>query len=284
MDELQALVANVADRRNRGARADFHGLSPEQMHRLLHFPFTSPHLVCFPDPMEGPLSAPILTLFGMIAEAVGEKGLKPTATGNLPRALCREAALTLWGEEVYRENTRFGGINKEEDFKDLHVTRVVAELAGFLRKHKGRFVLSRACRRMLTERGVDALYPALFRVYVEKYNWWYGTRFQDVPFLQQSFLFTLYLLTRLGSEWSPTTRYEDAFLGAFPQVLDEIAGSQYFTPEAEFRSMYHCLVFRDFTDLLGLAEVEPVGENRMLPKEYRVRRRPLLERAVQFLF
>ncbi|MDF1553715.1 MAG: SEC-C metal-binding domain-containing protein [Deferrisomatales bacterium] len=283
MEGLQTLIANVAGRRNREARTDFHGLSPEQMHRLLHFPFTSPHLVRFPDPIEGPLSAPILTLFGVIAEAVGEKGLKPTAKGNLPRALCREAALTRWGDETYRENTHFRDINKEEDFSDLHVTRVVAELAGLLRKYKGRFVLSRPCRRMLAEGGIEALYPALFRAYVVKLNWWYGTRFPEVPFLQQSFLFTLYLLTRLGSEWSPATRYEDAFLHAFPRVLDEIAGNQYITPEAGFRFMYHYIVLHNFTGLLGLAEVEPVGENRFLAKEYRVRRQPLLEGAVQFL-
>ena len=127
MEELQALVANVTDRRNRDARSDFHGLSPEQMHRLLHFPIASPHLVCFPDPIEGPLSAPILTLFGIIAEAVGEKGLKPTAKGNLPRALCRAAALTHWGDESYREHTRFGGINKTGS---AHCLRLKSERNG----------------------------------------------------------------------------------------------------------------------------------------------------------
>lgn len=36
-------------------------------------------------------------LFRLLVDAIGEQGLKPTAKGNLPRALCREAALAYWG-------------------------------------------------------------------------------------------------------------------------------------------------------------------------------------------
>ncbi|MDF1554062.1 MAG: SEC-C metal-binding domain-containing protein [Deferrisomatales bacterium] len=282
MEELQALVADLNERRNRSARGDFEGLSPEQMHRLLDFPFSSPQFVTFADPVPEPVSAPILTLFGCIAEAIGERGLKPTAQGNLPRALCREVAQTFWGDEEYREHTRFGGINKEENFSDLHVTRVVAELAGLVRKYRGHFILSRNCRQLLADGGVAAVYPMLFRIYVERFNWWYGTRFPEVPFLQQSFLFSLYLLTRLGEDWNPTTRYEDAFLQAFPQVLDEVPASPYRTPEKEFRSAYNHIVLHNFSRRLGLAEVEPVGEQRILASEHRVRRRPLLQQVIRF--
>jgi len=65
LNEVRASVGRHTQQRNQRPLDEFRGLSPEQMHRLLHFTFTS--------------------------------------------------------EEVYRENTRFGGINREEDFLDLHI-------------------------------------------------------------------------------------------------------------------------------------------------------------------
>jgi hypothetical protein len=45
------------------------------MHRILAFPFESPELVTYAPLVAPGSSAPILTLFGLLAEAVGEKGL-----------------------------------------------------------------------------------------------------------------------------------------------------------------------------------------------------------------
>ncbi len=112
LKEAQAFLDQITQQQNRQPLDEFHGLSPEQMHQILDFPFTSPRLVRFPEALD----------------AIGEQGLKPTAKGNLPRNFCREAALAYWGEQQYQEKTRFGGINREEDFDDLHVTRLVAEL------------------------------------------------------------------------------------------------------------------------------------------------------------
>lgn len=284
LEHLQALTAEVVNRRNRTPRADFHGLTPEQMHHLLHFPFTSPHLVAFPDPIEGTLEAPLLTLFRLLAEGVGEAGVKPTATGNLPRALCREIALRFLGEEEYQSQLRWGAIQKEVDFSGLHVARIVAGMAGLLRKYKGRFVLTREYLRRLATAGDAGVYPALFRAYVGKFNWLYGTRFPDAPFLQHSFLFSLYLLSRLGNDWRLTTEYEDAFLGAFPQVLDAFIGNTYFTPESSFRAAYRSTVLFGFASQLGLAEWESVDGEGRFSRQCRVRSRPALANVVRFLF
>ena len=134
IEEANVFLSNYNQQRNTAPRDDFHGLSPDQMHSFIHFPFASPQLVTFPTIIDETPTAPVLTLFRLLVEAIGEKGLKPTATGNLPRNFCREAALTYWGEETYRERTRFGGINKEEDFPDLNTTRHIAEMAGLIRK------------------------------------------------------------------------------------------------------------------------------------------------------
>jgi len=281
MSEVQTFLSHHAQTQNQKPLDEFHGLSPEQMHRMLNFPFASPEFVRFPEVLDTNPAAPMLTLFGLLTEAIGEKGLKPTAKGNLPRKFCREAALVFWGEDVYRDKTRFGGINSEEDFLELHITRLTAELAGLVRKYKGRFILSRNCRALLSGDGLAALYPRMFRVYVEQFNWGYWDRYPELRFMQTAFLFTLHLLTRYGEDWRAHEFYEDSFLRAFPLVLDELPQDYVFTPEEEARSCYTWRTLVHFVGFLGLAAVEPVSDNR-IGREYRVKNLPLLRDAVRF--
>lgn len=280
LSEVQTFIEHHTQQRNQAPVDEFHGLSPEQMHRILHFPFASPELIRFPEILDTSPKAPILTLFSLLAETIGEQGLKPTAKGNLPQKFCREAALAYWGETTYRENTRLGGINREDDFPDLHITRLVAELAGLIRKHKGRFILGRDCRALLAGEGPAAIYPRLFRVYVEQFNWAYRDRRIELRFIQAAFLFTLYLLTRYGESWLPHEFYEDCFLRAFPMSLDEVPPDLVFTPEEVVRTCYTVRTLVHFSGFLGLAAVEPVSEKHFRPR-YRVKSLPLLREAVQ---
>jgi hypothetical protein len=281
LEEAQTFLDQITQQQNRRQMDEFHGLSPEQMHQMLNFPFASPVLVRFPEVLDGIPAAPILTLFKLLTDTIGEQGLKPTAKGNLPRNFCREAALLYWGEQRYQDKTRYGGINREEDFDDLHVTRLVAELAGLIRKYKGRFILSRDCRRLLTEDDMTAIYPRLFRAYVEQFNWAYRDGYPELHFMQSAFLFTLYLLRRHGDTWQPQAFYEDAFLRAFPMLLDEVPPSQVVAPDETVRRAYTWRSLVHFVGFLGLAMVEPVSDE-LLCHEYRVKTLPLLDQVVQF--
>ena len=281
LEEAQAFLDQITQQQNRRQLDEFHGLSPEQMHQILNFPFASPGLVRFPEVLDANPVAPILTLFELLTDAIGEQGLKPTAKGNLPRNFCRKAALAYWGEQRYQEKTRYGGINREEDFADLHVTRLVAELAGLIRKYKGRFILSRDCRRLLAGDGMTAVYPRLFRAYVEQFNWAYRDGYPELRFMQSAFLFTLYLLTHYGDAWRPQVFYEDAFLGAFPRLLDEVPPSQVISPDETVRCGYTWRSLMHFAGFLGLATVESVSDE-LLCHEYRVKALPLLDQVVQF--
>lgn len=281
LGEAQAFLDRLTQQRNQTQSDDFHGLSPDQMHRLLHFPFVSPQLVSCPDILCVTPSAPVITLFSLLMVATGEKGLKATATGNLPRNFCREAALTYWGEETYRERTRFGGINKEEDFPDLNATRLVAEMAGLVRKFKGRFILTRNCRSLMAGNGLSAIYPILFKVYAKDFNWAYRDRYPEIGIIQWSFLFTLYLLARYGDAMRPSTFYEDQFLRAFPMALKEVAPDPYYPAEKQVRTCYTWRTFVHFAGFFGLAEVEPVAKGPFC-REYLVKSLPLLREVVQF--
>ena len=281
LDEANAFLNRHMRQRNQAPSDDFHGLSPDQMRRFLNFPFDTPAMINLPSTLDITPQAPIMSLFKLLADAICEEGLKATATGNLPRNFCREAALSFLGEEGYGEYIRYGGINSETDFSELNVARLVAETAGLVRKYKGKIITSRECRKILAESGMPGIYPRLFRAFVGEYNWGYQDRYPDFSIIQQSFLFTLYLLQRYGNEWRPGAFYSDIFLRAFPMVLAEIRPLPYETTEDEAGRCYSLRSLERFAEFLGLVEIKRDPSKRFTA-DFRLRKLPLLDHVVQF--
>jgi hypothetical protein len=282
LDEANAFISQHMHRQNHAVIDDFHGLSSEQMHRFLHFPFESPDLVSFSACLDITPEAPILTLFKLLVDAIGDDGLKTTATGNLPRNFCREAARVYWGEEEYARWSRHGELRSEDQFAELNVVRLVAGLAGLIRKYKGKFIIGKECRKLLAEQGMAGIYPRLFRAFVKEYNWGYADRWQEIPMVQHSFLFTLHLLNKYGAEWRSSRFYEDNFLQAFPMVLQEMPEiSEYYSPEKTLRSCYSWRSLERFAGFMGLVEVERDPADRY-SEVFRLRKLPLLDHVVPF--
>lgn len=261
---------------------DFQGLSPSQMHRFLYYPFESPQLVSYATHLEGVPSAPILRLFSLLANAIGETGVKTTELGNLPRKLTREVAREYLGEWGYREETEFGELNKETDFEPLHITRVISELSGLVRKYRKRFILGRDCRKLIAEGRWDAVYLKLFRTYVEVFNWDY-LQFREAPHIvRDSFLFSLFLLHLYGGETRKQIFYEDLFMTAFPRALIEVQPRPYETAEDTLRFAYTRSVLIDFCSFFGLIKAQPRAADRVLGMDYLIRKLPLLDEVVRF--
>ncbi len=281
LKEANAFIGWQIAQKNRRGQEDFEGLSSEQMSRILYAPFDSPKLAIFPEVLEVAPDAPVIQLLDLLLAAIGAEGLKPTATGNLPRNLCRDIALAFYGEEEYREITKYGGINTEPDFPELHVTRLVAELAGFIRKYRGKFILGKTCRTLMGSAGNRALYPVLFEAFVRRYEWGYLDRYPELPFIQSSFLFSLFLLSRHGDQQHPDSYYIERYLNAFPMLLQGAPESEYWTPEKLVGGCYSLRVLQRFAEFFGLVEIERIG-NRLLPEEIRIRKRPLLDEVIKF--
>ena len=193
LEELQAVANNFMQQRNQQPHDDFQGLSSEQVHRMLHFPFDTPEFFDFSETLRTEPEAPILTLIQWIANATDEKGLKATAKGNLPQKLCKEAFVDYQKQLPENDFHHHMKINREDDFDDLHATRIILELAGLLRKTKGRFFLTKKYQQLVEKKELAGLYPAVFKTCCSKFNWAYRDGYDDIPFIQQSFLFSMYL-------------------------------------------------------------------------------------------
>ncbi len=276
--EAQAVANRVMERRNRTPLVEFSGLSPEQMHRFLDFPFSSPGIASFAEELDCQPESPVMKLFSLLANAIGSDGLKATAKGNLPRQFCQEAAKTYW--EMYPDKALSGGISTEQDFFDLHTVRIVAGMAGLIRKYKDRFILTKKCR-LAIENGMGGVYLELFRTYTQKFNWAYRDRYQDLAIVQRSFLYTLYLLHKYGGEFRPPEFYMEKFIQAFPMALAEALDRPYATSE---KTVGRCYAFRSlegFAEFFGLVEVKVLSKE-FLARKYEIKKSPLLDALVIF--
>ncbi len=283
IEELNAAAETLVAKQNQESQDDLLGLSSEQAHKMFYSAFDSPELFQFSEQLSIEPKAPILILMKAIIAAIDDKGLLATkVSGNLPQKLCKEAwtdYCKVQPDELYFSYRK---VNKEDDFFELNVARIVLELAGFVRKTKGRFYLTKKYQKVANKSGFKGLYPVIFKTYCREFNWGYSDHYNDVPFIQNSFLFTLYMLKRHGDKMTFTSVYEDDFVQAFPMLIEEMDETSYSTPEKDLRRCYFLRAHQRFLVFLGLAELEIIEGKGFLENKYKIKKTPLFDEVVQF--
>lgn len=281
LDDLNTYTTELMNDRNRGALADFCGLSPEQMSCLLYEPFTSPKIIRYSTEIEPGPDVEIMGIFFELVQAIGESGLKATATGNLPLKFCKSMAQQMQHRAKDRRSLRIGGIRSETDLEQLHCTRLLAELAGLIRKYRGHFVLTRKCKDMLSQRGHGAVYFELFKSYTTQFNWAYQDGYPEAEIVQQSFLYTLFLMARFGGCQRPQQFYEEKFLSAFPMAINMFAETDYSTAADSARRCYALRALDRFAAFFGLSELV-LESQELYDYRYVVRKTALLDVFVTY--
>lgn len=279
--KLQALAERVFQQRNLRPRDEFCGLSAEQMYCFLYVPFDSTEIVRFSDNFPNPPEALAFTLVSLLADACADKGLKATAKGYLPAQFCRETAIVSLGEDGYKELNFGSEVRKELDFGDLHVVRLVAQMAGLIRKYRGRFLRTKKCEKLLSAPNSGKLYLELFSAYTRKFNWAYSDGYEDLAIIQEAFLFSLFLIHRFGEGFRDPTFYEEKFLQAFPAVLDEVRDPVYGSKEEQVGHAYSLRTMKRFAHFFGLIELDS-NSSRFISRSYKMKKSPLLDQLLSF--
>ncbi len=256
LEELQAAADEFTRQYNMRPVDDFCGLSSNDMWHILNQPFDSPEIVSFNLDAQVPQDAPRLNLLLRLLQRIDDsQGVKATVKGNLPRNLCRELEKEYYDEEQYMQIRSIGALMSEVEFIDLHVVRILAEMAGYIRKHKKRFIITKRGKGLLTQ-GITARdFLHILKVYTMEYNWAYADGYPVLHIIQNSFLYTLYLLKKFGNEYRQPDFYSSLFIKAYPVVLDEINDPVYTTREKLIKDCYEFRALRRFAIDFGLADM-----------------------------
>ena len=138
-----------------------------------------------------------------ILNALNESGgTKATEAGNLNRKFVAEMLekidLTPRTVEIIR---RANKVINEQDVWDLHLARIILELAGLIRKHRGMFKVIQKRSHLMEDENAGELYKLLFRTFFQEFNLAYLDRFAEAPLIQQAVAFSLFMVSRLMNQW-----------------------------------------------------------------------------------
>ncbi len=279
LGEINAVAARGALAYNRTPQEELGGLSPAQMHGLLTDDWSGTGVVRLDGALGPDDVAPSQTLKNvrLLLEAVGECGtVRATARGNLPRALVHALADRMLVPANYPAGHLSDRLN-EEDVVPLHRARVLAELAGLMKRRKGEYSLTARGSRLAREERSGDLYTLLFSTYFRTMNLAYFDRFgHNAPAFQHMIAYLLYGFGRLGESWRSPAEIAAAILPA--PVLSELppSGGLDWAPSVTERRLLAPL------EAFALAESRALGDERDFVRRRAYRPTPLFHRFLRF--
>jgi hypothetical protein len=276
LDEINAHLMRRSDAYNRAPQRELCGLSPNQVGRLLEDDWSGEGAIRIETtlPLETLESSVVLANARLLLDVVEERGeVKATAAGNLPRIVVEETRDRLLLPTGYPRRWMDRARN-EEDVRPLHMSRLLLELAGLLKRRKGVFSATRRGRELLSPARAGELQALLFRTFFRTLNLAYLDGLPAVPELQHGIGASIHLFGRTARQWR--TREEVAAAALLPFVLRAIAA----TARDDAGALVERRLLMPLTDF-GLAECrESPRPGAYLPDRH-YRRTPLFERMLR---
>jgi len=262
LPDLDKALKNLSRDHNESPIDEFYGLSPKQMYELLSLGWWNDKKVIVLNddlPADTLENAPLLHNCRVLLEIVAESGgVRATARGNLKRDTVQQVydKAIFKGFDLY-DVYRPPGVVNEDDAQAVHMARVVCDVAGLLKKRKGRFEITRKAKSLLVEGNEGRLFAHLFDVYFRQFNLAYCDGLPELTGLQNTFPYTLYRLSEVAE--GPLAGEKSIGVSLIhPDLLEQITvlDERYITPERflDIRVLRHLEVFSLITVSRGLTE------------------------------
>lgn len=237
------------------------GLSPEQLHGLLHFLFTERSIVrlnaSIPDDVA--LKSPLLNLCICYLQIIQrEKAIKLTKTEALPMKIVNE----LYSKEYISEKiwTLPVRVRTEQDSISIQLVKMISKLAGMTKMLHGKLSLTAKGTTLL--KSPSKLLVLFTETFFLRFAWSYFDIFESQQAAQFGAGYTLVLLRKYGHHEKEVNFYANKFLESFPLVADEFESRISRSPEEVFSDCYITRTFHRGLMWLGMVEIRETG-NRM---------------------
>jgi len=203
------------------------------------------------------IDVPILKQVDLLLEAVGDKGLKLTAKGNLPTKVVKEITLccpTLSDGQFLKYTKRF----LEEEQVSVMRARIVCEVGKMLKVSKGKMYYGSMAEAYKNATKAEKFIYLLWQF--GKVNLAYFDRMQEASLINDISFLMLQLVRDKAKMFREPKVYNAFQLDAFPQLVDaveeEIEPNSYSTkdPFDEFEHMVELRLFKNFFIPFGLVE------------------------------
>lgn len=266
LEEAQALASDFMEEKNRQPQPEFLGLSPEQMHRLLHQPLVdTDDIVALNAEVSRKyyMAAPVVIETAYFLKRLNElQPLKATARGNLPLAFAREL------HDNFPEDPDMHDfkISSEEDDLKLMALRRMLAMCGWIKKRHNKFSLTRKGQRTVNTGFEPDDFLHLIQSYMFKYNWGFRDRYPSLGIIQQAVFFSCYILHNKTGTFVHTDKLGEYFIRAYPMIPDELEGYPVIeSAEQTVRDVFALRFVQRFCEYFGLIEVRRESKKRYRP-------------------
>ena len=283
--KMETFVASMIESRQDTPESDFLGLSPNQMHSILHGSFDELGSIFTVSGQIGPEDLPAIPLLKAtmaLLDFLIESGpVKATAKGNLPKAM-----VLRWWDQEFGPRTKDESFRsflrpvKEQDCWSLYFSRLVIRKAGLIKLHEYKFSITDRGRKLFEQGKLETIYHELFVALGWGVDWNAGRDDYRAlhPLVQQSFVFNLHLLGSLAKNRTPETTLVDAYMKAFPTLMEDYNSSN---PEMLRAYLNGIVGYGLITYPVELGLLEDTSDSMLLSKgEYRIS--PLFKRLIHW--
>ncbi len=276
MDEAQTFLDDLVANKDAEPIPDFLGLTPEQMYRMLYRPFAEASDILTLNknlPKEDLLEIPVVEETVHFLKRLGElQPLKTTVKGNLPQAFAREM------HDKFPEHPHFHyPIRSEEEDSKLSALRHILDMAGWIKKRNQKFSLTQKGQNVVENGfGIDDLFH-LFEIYTKKFNWASRDLYPSLDIVQESFLFSCYLLHRKARTYIPVNKLGEYFSRAFLTVLDRVESHSSIDWQELVQNAFSIRFIERFCEYFGLVTIQR-EKGRSLDFKYAIQITSLFEK------
>lgn len=253
MNRINERLQTETARHNSTPRSDFNGLSPEEMHNVMYYPFTEQCVVslnklCKEQYDKIPLVRQTIYLMNTLSETE----LKLTKLGWLPLKIVAET-YRLGQPEWIIEEFKSKRIN-EYDANSVWMARIILDLLGWIKTRKGMLSLTLKGKKALLD--IDSAANEILRFSLIGVGLHTFDGNEDGRIGNMGMAYSVWLLNKFGSTWHSSEFYQEHYQKVFN-----------FT---DIYNIYETRVFARLFYWLGLVETRlNKHTNPPYPWEYR---------------
>ncbi len=255
-----------------------YSISPREIHKLLNSDWQTPNGAIYvhddlslAEAQQSRFFRNVRILHTALKE-IG--GTKATAAGNLNRKFVAEMLERIDLPPDHAEIIRsVKKVINEQDVWDLHITRVILELGGLIRRHSGMFKVIEKRSHLMEDEHAGTLYQLLFLTFFRQFNLAYLDWMNEAPLVQSTIPVSLLIVSRLTEDWASV---EEMAACLFPERVREQIIEGAYSDNTPY--IAHSRIIRPLVNF-GLLE-EREQEDRWTERQ--VRKTDLFDRLLQF--
>ncbi len=237
---------------------DFLGLSPGNMHDLIYYPYNNKSVVKVRSDVDNE-TLDRISFFRIIETLLKivqrDSFIKLTPLGALPKKVMVELYSYKFIPEYFIENGTTK-LTREQDSISIENARLVAEVAGIVKKIKGKFSLTKKGTLLLKPENRVTLFHIVLEAFTERFRWSYNDGYTEEPIGQKGWAFSVFMLARFGNEFRQGEFYGAKYVTAFPHFINFFNDVTFETPEENCIRCYKTRTFHRFFEWFGFVTVE----------------------------